>query len=224
VSGDIHVRGEVVVKSPIEISQKNNPDDESQNTRDKIRLVIEIVGLVLVAIYAYLTYWQASTTQNIFDAGNRPYVGPTPGSITFLSNDANSPAHGMTIALAVKNYGTAPGEGFTLTWEPAVSGVRTDVVSDASKPSTIFPGEVVNLRGTINGQGFYDIQTGKALLQFNVRIHYKGKSKTYDTCERQQYDPQNRDMIELGPICDTPWAKSTRLNGLTPSTLPMPPR
>lgn len=61
VSGDIPVRGEVEAKIPVEVTQEQNAFEEAKNSRDKIRLAVEIAGLAIVAIYAGLTYWQAQS-------------------------------------------------------------------------------------------------------------------------------------------------------------------
>jgi hypothetical protein len=136
-SGDIHIRGEVQVKGPIEITQKTRTENSKHETREKVRLVVEILGLIAVIVYAYFAYWQADMMQKIFDAGNRPYIGPNGGTITTMINQSDNKPFGMEVKSEVKNFGTVPGDDFELMWE--VSGTSWPCESECPAACRVTP-------------------------------------------------------------------------------------
>jgi hypothetical protein len=207
ISGKVQVEGQIEVHLPPSKQQKGGTTKEEHRTRELVKVWIEGFGLLAVIIYAGLTYWQASTTQKIFDAGNRPYVGPNGGIISTLVNQADNKPFGMKIKSQVKNFGTAPGEDFSFTWEVRIDGNKIATDPKHGVPYTLFPGEVANLDGTIKGPTFYDLESGKTILQINLIIRYRNGKNRYDYCERQQYDAAYHDMLSMGPTCDAPWAK-----------------
>jgi hypothetical protein len=226
VSGDIHVRGEVEVKVPIEVSKKKDAADKKKESRDNLRLVVEICGLAVVIIYAGLTGYQAcqthslvSTAQNTYDAANRAYIGPNGGTITTILNETDKRPIGMEFKTQVKNFGTAPGEDFLFRWEPRIDGEAITLPSFGSKPYTLFPTETADLDGRVTGPPYLDLASGHKVLQMNIRISYRSNGKVYTYCERQQYDPIHVNFLDLGPRCDDPWGKGPipgPAQGLTP--------
>jgi hypothetical protein len=59
ISGSINVRGEIEAKRPPDLTKEHNTEREQDKTSERKRFVVEIATLVLVAIYAGLTLWQA---------------------------------------------------------------------------------------------------------------------------------------------------------------------
>jgi hypothetical protein len=85
VSGDLHVRGEIVVDSPPEVKDAAATEKKESSTRENLKVRIEVFTLFFVIIYAGLTFWQACSNQTIakltrkqFLADERPYVATTP--------------------------------------------------------------------------------------------------------------------------------------------------
>ena len=81
VTGSIHVRGEVEVKTPVEEKEERDTAQKKQESRDKIHLVIESIGLAFVIIYAgltgllaYFSYGQFATMQQQLELANRPWI------------------------------------------------------------------------------------------------------------------------------------------------------
>jgi hypothetical protein len=111
VSGDLHVRGEIVVDSPPEVKDAAATEKKESSTRENLKVRIEVFTLFFVIIYAGLTFWQACSNQTIakltrkqFLADERPYVATTPTKINSVS------VVGGRLATAVSfwNYGKSP--------------------------------------------------------------------------------------------------------------------
>ena len=100
------------MNSPPDLAKKNDAADKKKEARDKLRLRVEVSGLIIVIIYAGLTAWQACSTQRIviltrdqYHVDQRAWVGVTEiatppelhegtdlNSTAYLANTGKTPA------------------------------------------------------------------------------------------------------------------------------------
>jgi hypothetical protein len=124
-----------------------------------------------------------------------------------VDNFGNPDSIGMQIAVAIKNYGTVPANEYTAVAEWRLNGVELPSSKSPDKPTILFPGQVHVLKIKIGGKEYRALMDRTALLQVDIKIGYKGPSKTYTYCTRHQYGfPRFDDFIDLGAMCDEPWA------------------
>ena len=68
ISGSINVRGEIETKRPPDLTLEHNTERKEDNAHEKKKSRAEIATLVVVAIYAGLTWWQGCSTKKAADA------------------------------------------------------------------------------------------------------------------------------------------------------------
>jgi hypothetical protein len=68
ISGSIDVRGEIETKRPPDLTLEHKTERKEDNAHEKKKFVAEIATLVVVAIYAALTWWQGCSTKKAADA------------------------------------------------------------------------------------------------------------------------------------------------------------
>jgi hypothetical protein len=229
-SGDTRVSGEVEIKVPPDLlTEYRTGQKENTTHNDKSRL-INWLTLLAVVIYAGLTAWQGCETrqlvrtgQDTYDAIDRPYIGvdgvsvtlfkPNPrGGITKIIDPGEDKlAIRMDISIAVKNYGSVPALNASSFMDVRLDGVAIPVDTSlrSDQGTEFFPGGVHSLPGIITGETYLDIASGKSILQLNVKFTYKYGGKTYSYCERHQYSPGALLFVNLGDVCDQPWAKKS---------------
>ncbi|MGB8990094.1 MAG: hypothetical protein WCC37_26090 [Candidatus Sulfotelmatobacter sp.] len=71
ISGSIHVRGEIEAKRPPDLAKEHNTERQEDATHARKTFVVEIITLIVVAIYAGLTAWQGCSTQKAANATTR---------------------------------------------------------------------------------------------------------------------------------------------------------
>lgn len=59
VSGSINVRGEIETKRPADLTQEHNAERKDDKASATKKFIVEVATLVVIAIYAALTLWQA---------------------------------------------------------------------------------------------------------------------------------------------------------------------
>jgi hypothetical protein len=81
VSGNVHVRGEVVVEFGPEETNTRNSSEKKEDARKRKIWWLEVATFIVLSIYAGLTAWQSWSTQKIvtltreqFTKDQRPYV------------------------------------------------------------------------------------------------------------------------------------------------------
>jgi hypothetical protein len=207
---------QAIVRDSPNKGEQRNPQQkkwfwDSWSVQDRIQISLAIFTALAVASGVWSNIQTRSlvkTAQDTYATANRPYIGPNGGTISTLVNQSDNKPYGVQIKSDVKNYGTAPGEDFEFTWEVRINGVAISADPKRGSPYTLFPGETASLTGMIEGSPvFDDIDAGRSILQINLHIKYKGNNKSYEYCERQQYDFRYHDMLTMGPVCDDPWAK-----------------
>lgn len=111
VKDNIHVTGEVETRLPPELAKKRETAKEKQEVRDKLRFGVEVAGLVFIIIYAGLTAWTASSTQDQLKVSQRSFlVGERPWvSIVFPGNTSLTGAF-IPVTVGVRNTGKTPAE------------------------------------------------------------------------------------------------------------------
>ena len=119
VDGSINVRGEVEVKLPPGFPEKCSTKSTKDN-RDRKRFVVEILTLIVLAIYAALTAWQACLTRDIakiaqkqLALARRPVVGLADSLDAFSASDIRFNPNGDAFAdyvISAKNYSNNPAQ------------------------------------------------------------------------------------------------------------------
>jgi hypothetical protein len=102
ISGSVNVRGEIEAKRPPDLKDEHDTERKQDNAREKKKIVVEISTLVVVAIYAFLTWWQGCSTKRAADA-------------------ATSAADTASRALTLDQRPWLYAERFTLAKEPALN-------------------------------------------------------------------------------------------------------
>jgi hypothetical protein len=71
ITGSVNIRGEIEAKVPADLEKKHDAAETEKNSRDKIRLVVEVLTLVGVIIYAFIAFLQWSATSDAVDAARK---------------------------------------------------------------------------------------------------------------------------------------------------------
>jgi hypothetical protein len=108
IEGSIHVRGEIEAQRPPNLTQEHNAERKEDNAREKKKYVVEVITLILIAIYALITFFQACLTKRGIDnnaaqflAENRPWLECTPESdVDYLNY--------FRVLVRVQNTGKTP--------------------------------------------------------------------------------------------------------------------
>jgi hypothetical protein len=149
---------------------------------------IRVAGLFIA------TYLTARTAKQVFQAANRPYLGPRR-----LRAELEQAKRELVITVIVKNFGSAPAEEAVVDWDVLFNGIPQGIRPPGPQPSTIFPSGEVRKYGTIGEPSCGQIMAGTITLQIVIRLSYKGpaeKAYTYD--EKTQYDPSVNMFMTLG--------------------------
>ena len=123
VSGNVHVRGEIVVEPSPSEAKARNTRDEKEETRKRKVWWLEIATFVVLSIYAGLTFWLAFSSQQSVDTENRaieqaktqfaedqrPYIWmgqrENGGDVEIRHGNTFGP---LNVTLWFKNYGRSP--------------------------------------------------------------------------------------------------------------------
>jgi hypothetical protein len=224
IIGNVHVTGEIETHVPPKLAEQNRAANEKKEAREGRKLILEFITVLLIALYAGLTLWQASltnrllkTAQDTYAAIDRPYVGMNLVNVTPSTKDAKgSPAKagksprvevtGITYQVEIKNFGSVIGEDFRQRFEVRINGQEVLAKRISDTASEIFPGESVYVFGQVSGDPLKLVVQGKSILQFDLSADYAYGGKQYHYCERAQFIPNPVEFVKLGPICDKPWA------------------
>ncbi len=139
----------------------------------------------------------ANTANNIYLAGNRPYVGIEGVRVLFGTLQANGvvaldeklPGNLADIKLVVvrsviKNYGSVSATNTSATINGFVDGRLMHNVDDDPKPMTLFPSKEFHIDTPISSGQYFALAVHK--LQLNVGVNYSGPSASYPYCERER--------------------------------------
>ncbi len=97
----------VHVHLPPSLGKQNGLYDEKKETRDKIKVAVEIVAAALVFVYASITGYQAWMTRDFFERNQRPYVSSvdvSPAATATLPDQARI----LVGTIDYQNYGKSP--------------------------------------------------------------------------------------------------------------------
>jgi hypothetical protein len=106
--------------------------------------------------------------------------------------------------MAMKNFGTVPGENYIPLLDIRIDGVPAPSSSVASKPVTIFPSQTKYMRGCVGTKDFQTMVRG-GVLQIDIKTSYSGPSHSYHSCTREQFNLGAHDFIDLEDKCGDPW-------------------
>jgi hypothetical protein len=223
--GNAKVSGEIGVRlEPNFVTQHESEQKDAESHNDKTEL-IGWLTLFAVVVYAGLTGWQGwetrtlvKTAQDTYNAIDRPYIGVSGafaflerrdenGKTTRVGEEDRTSANTMSFSFQVKNYGSVPAVNTVTRLDVRINGVPIPGTHFSDAGSEMFPGEEFQIGGIAGYEVYPSIALGKSIFQVNVHTTYEYAGRSYDNCERQQYVPDVATFIELGPICDQPWAK-----------------
>lgn len=181
VSGNIYVRGEIETKRPPDLTKEHNTERKEDNSRQNKKFVIEVVTLIVVAIYAGLTSWQGCSTKRAADAAKTAADTAVAEArpVIWLMNNFGQPAYQpapsrqITWELHFKNYGKTPASdvrfseiymkiGVDGQWTPSYTTESPEIVThpvapeedierDGVTPPGISPTQWTELLGTTKG-------------------------------------------------------------------------
>ena len=208
ISGSINVRGEIETKRPPDLTQEHATERKQDNAREKKKFVLEIGTLVVVGIYAGLTFWQGCINRDLlkvsrdtFNAANRPYVGQDTIATNYLWWDektkttmqkpvADPQATSVNFQFNIKNFGPVPGSKFHADFRAFFGGVEIPMKGIPATPSTIYPSQSVHLDGFMQGPEYQALIRGTKKLNIQITIEYDGPSGHYKECQEHQFVPQ----------------------------------
>jgi hypothetical protein len=220
VSGDIHVRGEVLVDLHPDVKTEQRASDKKTDAREENKLRIEWLTFWAVVIYAGLTAlqafltWQLVTSQHL---ATRPYVGVKTvevshqswddvGNVTSTRDRTKSSSH-MSLMIEITNFGPIPAEDYTDHTEMKVGSVLlSHPPGRPDTPRVIFPTEVIGIGGGIGNDPDYpneytDVVDGKRPLTLEVTWRYKGPDGEHRCESKKEYDPHTSSFLDLGDSC-----------------------
>jgi hypothetical protein len=179
--------------------------NDAKASTDTAKFWIEVIALAVLCLYTYYANQQASAALT----ANRPYVGVetvkaryTYPGVGDSSKQPTSPTEkpiGLVFEAQIKNFGPVPGTNFKTDGKPYFNGEPFPNIEIPSKPSTLFPTQIVFVTGVIMGDRFKALQQQQATLLFDVTIEYNGPGGHYKECTEYRYSPELQGFFDLGP-------------------------
>jgi hypothetical protein len=210
ISGGINVRGEIEAKRPPDLTQEHRTERNEDQTSSRKKFVVEIATLIVVTIYAGLTFWQACTTQKIanltkktYETSQRPYIGVNgiAARFDFRPNDKiRNPkdAIGLQFQCEIKNFGPVPGTNFSASWKIFFNGQEQPGEKIPDTPSTLYPTETANFGGAANEAELQSIRARATILESEVNVEYDGPTGHTSECVKYRYEPSINVFFNLG--------------------------
>ncbi|MGD0586719.1 MAG: hypothetical protein ABSA86_13275 [Oryzomonas sp.] len=110
-AGDIHVTGEIETHIPPKLAEQNRAADVKKQTREDCKLILEIVTVILIALYAGLTallvcfsFKSLKSTERFAVLDQRPYIHSSGQTSIFPMQDSSV----ASSAIHIKNFGKSP--------------------------------------------------------------------------------------------------------------------
>lgn len=185
---------------------------------ERWKLVVEIATLLAVIYYACVAHGQLNgilesnkINRAIYEAADRPYVGPKAISVAYLPRNATSPAQAsqvptkqtesLSITAEIKNFGPVPGREFRCGWRAFLNGEALSISKVPDFPSTIFPSQSVYLFAGMGSNYYRDLQSGREVLTIDIWTDYVGPSGHYTECQKKRYAPDSHAFMDIGEKC-----------------------
>ncbi len=168
-------------------------------TQDPITVAtIVIAGATVVNVFVSLFLWRAThnsaeIARQVFEAANRPYLGPE--NIRPTRDDLSRT---LRLVATIKNFGTATAEDALLVWTAYLDGIEATLPGFPDKPTAIFPGQSAEKLALFFGPTYDSIVTGKAELILKIQLRYKGPAHSYAYCEKFRFVPPLNSCVHLG--------------------------
>lgn len=214
----IAISGKIETDFPPKLIEKYDATSNKQDSWDRKKFRAEICTIILLFAYTSIALWQGCSTRELvvtanrtFEAANRPYVGLDGFEFAyfvknsegkFIKTEFPSTADLMSFNAQIKNFGPVPGTNFKATWKVFFDAVHQQgIPAVPNRPSTIFPTQGMHLNGSIGGDNYQKIRSGKIILTIEVTVEYDGPSAHYKECTKEQYSHQIGAWFELGPLC-----------------------
>lgn len=186
--------------------------NEEKNWWDAIKPFVEAIGVILLAVYTGYTIKIYKANHNImqiaqktYDVSQRPYVGISTINVApvFGPRDKNlkpslQDAVGMNFLAEMKNFGPVPALNCSITWKVFINGIQQSMRKVDSTPDTVYPTEVVELKGGVNRDQFLGLLKHNDVLELEITIVYDGAFGHSSECTRHQLAIANGGFLDLG--------------------------
>jgi hypothetical protein len=177
---------------------------QKQTWWDKWKPFVEMVGIILLAVYTGFTIKQVHVSQR----SSRPFVGIDGFSIGHGFKDKDGKmktvapgpeATGMDFQVRIKNFGPLPAINFTGTWKMFLDGVQQPGIRLPQEPETLNPTEVIHLQAGIVEPHYHEIMSRSKVLTLNIAISYGGPEGHYQECTVTRYEAEVNSFVTTGP-------------------------
>ncbi len=211
VSGDIHVRGEILVNAPPEEKLAAQTAQNNKESRENTRLLLEKITLAVLTVYAGLTLWlaissqsqssaasiSANATMNTFESASRPYLF---GKVTAEMTD--NPVN-MVVVSTVKNYGSIPTEDISFQWKVYVDGLWLPVNEPGEATTVLEPADSMITKIPMGTKESPPILKAEKPLYVYLSYRYGWRDKQEHKCQKFAYAAQTKAFMTVGNKCDT---------------------
>jgi hypothetical protein len=180
ITGDVHIRGEVTIETHPAEALARKTEASMQGDRDRKRLALEVLSVVVLTFYAGLTYWQARSTERsasaaesaartakaTLDASNRSWIEARLSPPWEEESATNATAQELLSSLNqaivpydLTNIGHVPLTNIHLEAKVELLGQRETPHLDYSGrlitlfDSILYPGRVIRLNAVLYAPG-----------------------------------------------------------------------
>jgi hypothetical protein len=143
--------------------------------------------------------------RNIHNASVRPYIGVNSVAVQYYGGDKpysqirTNDSNDMVFQAEIKNFGPVPGNDFDVNWKIYISEIETTGgIKIPSTPSTLFPGQLVRMRGRVGSDNYGPLIRGEKVLTIEITIQYSRPGGYDKHCNKEQYSPELSEFFELG--------------------------
>lgn len=175
------------------------------------------------AAYGAVAFWQSyetrtlvKTAQDTYTAIDRPYVGIDTVDRAFIKLDAHGNvinlggnakgAQAMGYRIGTKNYGSVPAEKFSSESKMTIGDEQVPGIYASKTPGELFPGQTVFFVVSVGQSSYEDVIYGRKRLSLFVHLTYQYAGKSYEYCEKQQYEVGPRSsLVSAGVDCSPGW-------------------
>lgn len=189
---------------------QNTTKNNKPNGLDIFNSIVATLTLLAVIYYACIAHSQLTTMQYANALTVRPYIGQNDIVVRYISRDTgkgNAAANttiptsdtvGLGVIAEIKNFGPVPGIEFSATWRWFIDGNEKPSTSFASTPSTLFPGQITGLKGSMGGQDYKTVMSNGHTFIIQVTIRYDGPTGHDEQCDKSQFNPAVNGFFDLG--------------------------
>jgi hypothetical protein len=205
VKGNIHVHGEIQTHISPRLQEQQDSRNKRDDSRETRRFIVEIVGALLIAIYAGITVWQACLSRDLitltkeqFYTSEQPYVWPTADPPIFtdekpISWNVKYTNYGKSIALNVRHCGKA---GYPITKGFPMPPTFQQFSTLQTPPNVIFHDrdypDLHSVDGLLAGEGIFEYDDSSGHSYKSVYCFYLLATGAIQACSDYNYIKQTK--------------------------------